>query len=75
MPKNPTKPNQIYLIYMYKADLAFDNLKALICHKINSSTENDVNLRIDKAWTDIDRLMTMWKPDRYDKIKQEFSRL
>ena len=25
MPKNPTKPNPIYLIYMYKDDLALNN--------------------------------------------------
>ena len=29
---NQTKPNHIYLIYMYKEDLAF-NLQWLICHK------------------------------------------
>ena len=33
MPKNPTKPNHIYLIYMYKEDLALNNLQWLICHK------------------------------------------
>ena len=25
MPLNPTKPNHIYLIYMYKEDLALNN--------------------------------------------------
>ena len=38
MPYNPTQPNQtklyIYLIYMYKEDLALNNLQGLICHKI-----------------------------------------
>ena len=33
MPLNPTKPNSIYLIYMYKEDLALNNLHWLICHK------------------------------------------
>ena len=33
MLQNPTKPNLIYLIYMYKGDLALNNLKWLICHK------------------------------------------
>ena len=33
MPQNPTKPNPIYLIYMYKEDLALNNLQKLICHK------------------------------------------
>ena len=27
------KPNPIYLIYMYKEDLALNNLQWLICHK------------------------------------------
>ena len=31
MPENPTKPNHIYLIYMYKEDLALNNLQWLIC--------------------------------------------
>ena len=26
MPYNPTKPNLMYLIYMYKEDLALNNL-------------------------------------------------
>ena len=34
MPLNPTKPNHIYLIYMYKEDLALNNLQWLICHKM-----------------------------------------
>ena len=33
MPSNQTKPNTIYLIYMYKDDLALNNLQWLICHK------------------------------------------
>ncbi len=33
MPLNLTKPNHIYLIYMYKEDLALNNLQWLICHK------------------------------------------
>ena len=34
MPLNPTKANPIYLLYMYKGDLALNNLQWLICHKI-----------------------------------------
>ena len=30
---NPTKPNNLYLIYMYKEDLVLNNLQWLICHK------------------------------------------
>ena len=33
MSLNPTKPNLIYLIYMYKEYLAVNNLQWLICHK------------------------------------------
>ena len=33
MPWNLTKPNPIYLMYMYKEDLALNNLQCLICHK------------------------------------------
>ena len=33
MPQNQTKPNPIYLIYVYKEDLALNNLQWLICHK------------------------------------------
>ena len=33
MPSNPTQPNHIYLIDMYKKDLALNDLQWLICHK------------------------------------------
>ena len=33
MPSNPTKSNPIYLIYMYKEDLALNYLQWLICQK------------------------------------------
>ena len=33
MPQTQTKPNIIYLMYMYKKDLALNNLQWLICHK------------------------------------------
>ena len=33
MPQNPTEPNHIYLIYMYKEDLALNNLQWLIYGK------------------------------------------
>ena len=31
--KIKTKPNHIYLIYMYKEYVALNNLKWLVCHK------------------------------------------
>ena len=37
------------------------------------STENDMNMRLLKAWTAIDKLSTIWKLDLFDKIKRIFS--
>ena len=37
-----------------------------------SSTERDVNIRIDNAWIAIDRLKTIWIFDLSDKIKKGF---
>ena len=37
-----------------------------------SSTENDVNTRLAKACTVIDRLLVVWKSDMTDKIKCSF---
>ena len=37
-----------------------------------SSTENDINTRLAKAWTAINRLSVIWKSDLTDKIKRTF---
>ena len=37
-----------------------------------SSTEKDIDTRLTKAWTAIDRLSTIWKSDLTDKIKKQF---
>ena len=37
-----------------------------------SSTEKDIDTRLTKAWTAIDRLSTIWKPDLTDKMKRSF---
>ena len=37
-----------------------------------SSTENDINTRLAKAWTVIDRLSVIWKSDLTDKRKCSF---
>ena len=39
---------------------------------IVSSTENDINTRLVKAWTAIDWLSVIWKSDLTDKIKSSF---
>ena len=37
-----------------------------------SSTETDINTRLAKAWTSIDRISVIWKSDLTDKIKCNF---
>ena len=37
-----------------------------------SSTENDINTRLAKAWTAINRLSVIWKSDLTNKIKHSF---
>ena len=37
-----------------------------------SSTESDVNIRLAKELTDIDRLSIIWKSDLSDRIKWDF---
>ena len=37
-----------------------------------SSTETDIDMRLGKAWTAIDRLSVTWKSDLTDKMKRSF---
>ena len=37
-----------------------------------SSTEKDIDTRLTKAWTVIDRLSIIWKSDLTDKMKRSF---
>ena len=37
-----------------------------------SSTENDIDTRLTKAWTAIDKLSIIWKSDLIDKMKRTF---
>ena len=37
-----------------------------------SSTETDINARLAKSWTAIDRLSVIWKSDLTDKMKHSF---
>ena len=37
-----------------------------------SSTENDIDTRLTKAWTAIDKLSVIWKSDLTDKMKRSF---
>ena len=43
IPSNLTKPNHIYLVYMYKEDLTLSNLQCFICHK-NQQKPNHIYL-------------------------------
>ena len=45
-----------------------------ICIYILSSTENDIDTRLTKAWTAIDRLSIIWKSDLTDEMKRSFFR-
>ena len=36
------------------------------------STESNVNIVIGKAWTAMERLLIIWKPDLSDQVKWEF---
>ena len=38
----------------------------------DSSTENDINMQLVKAWTTINRLLIIWKSDLSNKIKYNF---
>ena len=38
----------------------------------DSSTEKDIDTRLTKAWTAIDRLSIIWKSDLTDKMKRSF---
>ena len=37
-----------------------------------SSTEKDIDTRLTKAWTAIDRLLIIWKSDLTNKMKRSF---
>ena len=37
-----------------------------------SSTEKDIDIRLTKAWTAIDKLSVAWKSDLTDKMKRSF---
>ena len=37
-----------------------------------SSTEKDIDTRLTKAWTAVDRLSIIWKSDPTDKMKSSF---
>ena len=52
----------------YKCDVERENVEVSSV----SSTEKDIDTRLTKAWTAIDRLSIIWKSDLTDKIKRSF---
>ena len=79
MPKR-TKKIRIYSVWIYPTHvlLAGCHTKSIFKRIIVftylgssvSSTETDINIRLAKAWTAIDRLSVMWKSHLTDKIKR-----
>ena len=61
MPHNSTKLNPIYLIYMYKNDLALNNLHWLICHKIKP---NQTKLKPKLLQNEQDETWSHFKRDK-----------
>ena len=66
-------------IYIYKGDIStLDGTSLKLVDKFSylgssvSSTEKDIDTRLTKAWTAIDRLSIIWKSNLTDKIKRSF---
>ena len=58
----------LYRIYIHMIDMY---LFAYLGSSV-SFTENEINVRLAKAWTAIDRLSIIWKSNLSDKIKRNF---
>ena len=68
-----------YMCFNQRSNISTLNVGPLkLVNKFNflvssiSSTENDINIQLTKAWTAIDRLLVIWKSDLTNKIKQFF---
>ena len=68
-----------YMCFNQKGDISTLNSASLkLVNKFTflgrsvSSTKNDMNTQLSKAWTAIDRLSVIWKLDQSDKIKRIF---
>ena len=47
-------------------------IQLLFWHKPTSSAEKDIDTRLTKSWTAIDKLLIIWKSDLTDKMKRSF---
>ena len=68
-----------YMCYNQKGDIStLDGASLKLVDKFTylgssvSSTEKDIDTRLTKAWTAIDRLSIIWKSDLTDKMKRSF---
>ena len=68
-----------YMCYNQKGDIStLDGTSQKLVDKFTylgssvSSTEKDLDTRLTKAWTAIDRLLIIWKSDLTDKMKRSF---
>ena len=57
--------------YIYGASLKLVDKFTFLGSSV-SSTEDDIDTRLTKAWTAIDRLSIIWKSDLTDKMKRSF---
>ena len=53
-----------FILYLYLIYFTWDS------H--SGTTEKDIDTRLTKAWTAIDRLSIIWKSDLTDKMKRSF---
>ena len=70
-----------YVFFNHRGNISTLNVDSLeLVDKVTylgssvSSTEKDINTRLAKAWTAIDRLSVIWKSDLTEKIKRNFSK-
>ena len=68
-----------YMCYNQTGDIStLDGISLRLVDKFTyigssvSSTEKDIDTRLTKAWTAIDRLSIIWKSDLTDKMKRSF---
>ncbi len=64
---------QLYIKYRsYVNKKLHKKLKKSISEEFKTSTEKDIDTRLMKAWTAIDKLSVIWKSDMTDKMKRSF---
>ena len=69
---------KLFAIYMQIFITTLDGTPLKLIDKLTyigssvSSTEKDIDTRLMKTWTAIDRLSIIWKSDQIDKMKRSF---